>query len=311
MLKTKLTYLASTLGIAMMLGACQPTTPPAEPKTETAASEVQVVELSLEGELQKLNLNLAKCDGNNCSSLDIERLQSNMPFIDQWIDQQITVLLKETLADAPEQAAASEPVESSASEAAPISAKLKLEQQLKPYSQAFVALDDELKALSAGHPINIMIKPKILNAKQPLATVVLNSSSYLGGAHGSTTQRYYNFDLDAQKRVTLNDILQANQQTALKQKAYDAFRVWVIQTELASNVKEYEQAWQFNMTDNFYLGQQGLILQYGEYEIGPYVVGLPRLTIPYSELKGILKAQYLPQNANEAASEVNSSAEAQ
>lgn len=39
-------------------------------------------------------------------------------------------------------------------------------------------------------PINVslMIKPKILNANLPLATVVLNSSSYLGGAHGSSSQ---------------------------------------------------------------------------------------------------------------------------
>ncbi|EOY5001067.1 RsiV family protein, partial [Acinetobacter baumannii] len=40
---------------------------------------------------------------------------------------------------------------------------------------------------------------------------------------------------------------------------------------------------------------QGLILQYGEYEIGPYVVGLPRLVIPYDQLQEVLKEEYLPQ----------------
>ena len=58
--------------------------------------------------------------------------------------------------------------------------------------------------------------------------------------------------------------------------------------------KEYEQAWKFTLSDNFYLSSQGLILQYGEYEIGPYVVGLPRLTIPYDQLQTVLKKQYLP-----------------
>jgi len=48
------------------------------------------------------------------------------------------------------------------------------------------------------------------------------------------------------------------------------------------------------------LSKQGLILQYGEYEIGPYVVGLPRLTIPYEQLQTILKKQYLPEFASEA-----------
>ncbi len=41
----------------------------------------------------------------------------------------------------------------------------------------------------------------------------------------------------------------------------------------------------------------GLILQYGEYEIGPYAVGLPRLVIPYKYLQGVIKDQYLPVQA--------------
>lgn len=45
------------------------------------------------------------------------------------------------------------------------------------------------------------------------------------------------------------------------------------------------------------------MLQYAEYEIGPYVVGLPRLTIPYDQLKGILKTQYFPVSDPVPASE--------
>ncbi len=66
-------------------------------------------------------------------------------------------------------------------------------------------------------------------------------------------------------------------------------------SKLANSVSEYEQAWPFKLTENFLLGDQGLILQYGEYEIGPYVVGLPRLVIPYDQLQEVLKEEYLPQ----------------
>ena len=177
----------------------------------------------------------------------------------------------------------------------------KLEKQTLPYVQTFLALDQELKALSSNHKISLMIKPKILNADQPLATVVLNSSSYLGGAHGASAQQYYNFDLEKKKLVLLNDILLDKQRPQLERKAYEAFKQWVIASELSTNVQEYEQAWKFKLSENYYLGQQGLILQYAEYEIGPYVAGLPRLTIPYAELQGILKAAYLP--VTEAASE--------
>ncbi|MGB8482234.1 MAG: RsiV family protein, partial [Acinetobacter bohemicus] len=174
-------------------------------------------------------------------------------------------------------------------------AKQKLEKQVTPYLVTFLALDKELKALSANHQISLMIKPKILNANLPLATVVLNSSSYLGGAHGSSSQRYYNFDLKQQKQVELNDLLAPNQKAHLEKKAHEVFKTWVLESKLANSVEEYEQAWKFTLSDNFYLSKQGLILQYGEYEIGPYVVGLPRLTIPYDQLQGILKKEYLPQ----------------
>jgi Protein of unknown function (DUF3298). len=139
-----------------------------------------------------------------------------------------------------------------------------------------------------------MIKPKILNAEKPLATVVLNTSSYLGGAHGSSAQQYYNFDLSTQKLVQLNDILLPNQRTKLEKLGYEVFKTWVKDAKLADNVQEYEQIWKFKLSDNFYLSQQGLILQYAEYEIGPYVAGLPRLTIPYDQLQSVLKKQYLP-----------------
>lgn len=49
-----------------------------------------------------------------------------------------------------------------------------------------------------------------------------------------------------------------------------------------------------NFRINFLLGDHGLILQYGEYEIGPYAVGLPRLVVPYDQLNTILKPEYLP-----------------
>ena len=148
-----------------------------------------------------------------------------------------------------------------------------------------------------------MVKPKILNAGQPLATVVLNSSSYLGGAHGSSSQQYYNFDLKTQKLVKLDDIIAAKQKAALQKKAHEAFKTWVMDSKLADSVDEYEQAWKFKLSDNYFLGKDGLILQYAEYEIGPYVVGLPRLTLPYDQLQGILKPQYLPAAAEAPASE--------
>lgn len=324
MLKNKSILAISILITILGITACQPK------KTEPEAVEAKQTQteqqsIKLVGDIEKLNLSLPKCDGKNCPEISIERLNSNQAFIDHFIDQKIIQELAQILEIAPQQAASEAAAIDHAASAAsatdtpasnPTAAGIaqvetlaqKLEKQTVPYVQSFLALDQELKALSSNHKISLMIKPKILNADQPLATVVLNSSSYLGGAHGASAQQYYNFDLEKKKLVLLNDILLEKQRPQLERKAYEAFKQWVIASELSTNVEEYEQAWKFKLSENYYLGQQGLILQYAEYEIGPYVVGLPRLTIPYAELQGIVKATYLP--VTEAASEAAQPAEA-
>ena len=320
MLKNKTIFTLSVVAAAIALSACQPKQP--EPKKEDKVAQSQAAQakaLTLAGDTEKLTLNLPECDGNSCPEINVERLSSNQAFIDEFIDQQVLKQLDQILDISPKllkteqqattasrnskdlnpaqafEAAASETIETP---------KQKLEKQVAPYLQTFLSLDKELKALSANHQISLMIKPKILNAGQPLATVVLNSSSYLGGAHGSSSQYYYNFDLKKKKMVELDDILAPKQKAVLKQKAHEEFKRWVIDSKLANSVEEYEQAWKFTLSDNFYLSTQGLILQYGEYEIGPYVVGLPRLTIPYEQLQTVLKKEYLPQAElkNDAAS---------
>ncbi|RZG67005.1 RsiV family protein [Acinetobacter junii] len=287
----------SILACAVLLTACQPKSEPKEPEDKPQDPVVnQTSEPVLRGETVKLAVTLPECNGNTCPDFTVERLQSNFPFIDQLLDQEILDQLSKMLeiVDADQASSTAQGSEQTNH----------LDVQAQQYANAFIKIDEELKALSSSHQISLMIKPKILQSKGTLATVVLNSSSYLGGAHGSTAQRYYNFDLKNQKQVQLNDLLLPKQKAKLDKLAHDAFKTWVIDSKLANTADEYEQAWPFQVTDNYFLGEQGLILQYGEYEIGPYVVGLPRLVIPFDQLQGVLKPEFLPKVETPAASTV-------
>ncbi|APU47780.1 RsiV family protein [Acinetobacter junii] len=287
----------SILACAVLLAACQPKSEPKEPEDKPQDPVVnQTSEPVLRGETVKLAVTLPECNGNTCPDFTVERLQSNFPFIDQLLDQEILDQLSKMLeiVDADQASSTAQGSEQTNH----------LDVQAQQYANAFIKIDEELKALSSSHQISLMIKPKILQSKGTLATVVLNSSSYLGGAHGSTAQRYYNFDLKNQKQVQLNDLLLPKQKAKLDKLAHEAFKTWVIDSKLANTADEYEQAWPFQVTDNYFLGEQGLILQYGEYEIGPYVVGLPRLVIPFDQLQGVLKPEYLPKVETPAASTV-------
>ncbi|WP_010115622.1 RsiV family protein [Acinetobacter sp. P8-3-8] len=301
MLNQKNTLALSILVVVLGMMGCQKTDPKNTDKSvdQTATSQVVDTSMLLQGDTEKLKFTLPECSGNSCPEFSVDRLHSNQPFVDEIIDQAILSNLDRILdvAQVNKSKKDFEQNQSSASEIQENASKTSAQQmqdRVQPYVNSFLELQKELQNLGASGQLSLTISPKILNAELPLATVVLNSSSFLGGAHGSSAQTYFNFDLKTKKQVELDQILQENQKDKLKQLAHGAFKVWVIDSKLAENVAEYEQAWKFKLTDNFYLGKQGLILQYGEYDIGPYVVGLPRLTIPYSQLKGVLKPQYFP-----------------
>ena len=303
MLNQKSTLALSILVITLGLTACQkPDSKKAEPTVDqSAASQVPDTSMLLQGDTEKVKLTLPECNGNTCPEFSIERLKSNQAFVDETIDQAILDNLDKMLdiaqlskakKDADQQQTASQ---ASASEVQANKTPVQqLQERVQPYANSFLEMDKELKTLGASGQITISLSPKILNSDKPLATVVLNTSSYLGGAHGASAQTYFNFDLVTKKQVGLDQIIEANQKAKFEKLAHDAFKTWVIDSKLAESVNEYEQAWKFKLSDNFYLGKQGLILQYGEYDIGPYVVGLPRLMIPYDQLKGVLKSQYFP-----------------
>ena len=312
MLDQKRTLAVSILMATFALSACQPKADQKEqkpPVEQGSSSEVVDTTLTLQGEAEKVVVELPECSGNSCPEFSVERLHTNQFVVDSIIDQAILKNLDQILdvgnqskniqdeKKKTEQQQKQDEQQASSSVIAANAAKTTAQamaDQLKPYVTTFTALQQELTSLGASSKISVSVSPKILNSSEPLATVVLNTSSYLGGAHGSASQVYYNFDLKHQKQVGLDDIVEPNQKQALEKLAYEAFKVWVMDNKLTDNLQDYEQVWKFKLSNNFYLGKQGLILQYAEYEIGPYVVGLPRLEIPYDALKTVLKQPYLP-----------------
>ena len=308
MFKNKTTLALAIMMSTFALTACQPKAEKKSEPVEQEASAVPDTSLSLDGNTEKVPVNLPECSGNSCPEFTVDRLHTNQFVVDDIIDRAILKNLDQMLdlgklkeeikAEKEKQQSASEPQTgvSGVQTLAHKTAAQSMAEQIQPYVNAFTGLDKELKSLGASSQIKLSISPKILNSDGPLATVVLNTSSYMGGAHGSSAQTYFNFDLKHQKQVELEQIVAAGKKSELEKLAYDAFKKWVMDNQLADNIADYEQVWKFKLSDNYYLAQQGLILQYSEYEIGPYVVGLPRLELPYSQLQNILKKEYLPES---------------
>lgn len=108
---------------------------------------------------------------------------------------------------------------------------------------------------------------------------------YTGGAHGSTTETSVNLDLKTGKQVTEKDFFipgyEEDLATILRSKLRDAMPDQEAYDALF--IKDIEP------NGNFKVSEQGLTYVYGQYEIGPYYLGIIKVTIPWIELGDLVR----------------------
>ncbi|MDX1803528.1 MAG: DUF3298 domain-containing protein [Alcanivorax sp.] len=130
----------------------------------------------------------------------------------------------------------------------------------------------------------------LMGRQGTLLTFELQSYEFTGGAHGMPGLAYLHWDLADKHAIALADLLQPGQSQAFWTQAKQRHQQWLKQHKLGAS---FQQSWPFEKTDNFYLGDDGLTLQYNVYQLAPYAMGQPQLVIPYAQLDGILKPAYM------------------
>ena len=109
--------------------------------------------------------------------------------------------------------------------------------------------------------------------------------TYIGGAHGLSTKKYYVLDLDSPRQVTINDLFEDYHDTRIREIIYDELRNYSGLTKgqplseggFLSDAPE--------LTENFYVTGQGLGLYWNRYEIAPYVMGAIDIIIPWRDIR--------------------------
>lgn len=271
-------YLFSTsilaLTASLALTACQ------KPKdTEQKPSPVEAViqgeQVQASGDImvkkEPAQYTLPVCEGKDCPEVDIQRLETNKPWINQFLDRKILTLSN---------------LQFSEEIAKPTTIQANLDR--------FVAAAKQ-DAIARGQPVaySLQVDPEFLGQRGQVASFKIITAYYTGGAHGGASDNYYNLDLKQKKQLMLNDIVLPDQQQKLRDQLYMQFTEWVKKDDSKVNLAEYEQTWPFTLTENFSFTDTGLLFSYGQYEIGPYVAGMPEFVVPYAQLNGIIKPEYL------------------
>lgn len=131
---------------------------------------------------------------------------------------------------------------------------------------------------------------------QHLTVIELTSWQYFtGSAHGLSATQFLNWHNETQQVVGLAQILKSGQHNAYINALKAVHTNWLnSQPDLITDASAYLRMWPFQPSDNVGFTDQGLVVKYDSYQIAPYSSGQPELLIPYSQLAGIVRPEYLP-----------------
>ena len=109
--------------------------------------------------------------------------------------------------------------------------------------------------------------------------------TYMGGAHGMPTRKYYVIDLGSLNLVTIHDLFENYHDERIKALIYDELRNY---GNLAKGQPLSEGGFLSDtpeLTENFYVTEQGLGLYWNRNEIAPYVMGSFDIVIPWRDIR--------------------------
>lgn len=266
--------LFATLALLLALAGCDNNTDAQKNQqtpssgTEPPSTHPTSPQADLDATTQTLQQRLPGCDGEDCPAVSVTwPAFAQRDALNQAVEKQLIRQLAGNGEDDGSQATS-----------------------LAGVADAFLADAGNLPN-GAAHGWQLIGEAKLLARRGDLATVRIETYEFTGGAHGMPATHWLNWDLAANRLVTLGDILQPGQEHAFWAVAQAAHQQWL--KDEANADDDFRGAWPFQKTGDFRLTDNGVRLLYGVYTLGPYVMGMPELTLPRGDLQGVVKAKFL------------------
>jgi hypothetical protein len=153
--------------------------------------------------------------------------------------------------------------------------------------------NEDSKNMKMGRNIyyNNLYEINILNNSENILSTRETVSTYEGGAHPNTNFSFNNFDLHSGKEIKLSDVFKGNYESVLNKIAEKKFRKLYKIPENGNLEKAgfYFHNGVFKLNDNYSFSRYAVTFQFNPYEVAAYALGAPEITIPYSEIRDIIK----------------------
>ena len=134
----------------------------------------------------------------------------------------------------------------------------------------------------------------VLLQKPGYISLRLDNVDYVGGAHANPISLFLNYDLNTHQPIALESMLKPDGMTRLNAIAEQIFRKneGLSPTASLSDAYFFENN-TFKLNDNFTITNGGLQFMYNPYEIKPYAAGKTILTIPFANIKELIRPNSL------------------
>ena len=118
-----------------------------------------------------------------------------------------------------------------------------------------------------------------------ILSYTMTKYTYTGGAHGMTSETALNFDMKTGSLLTEGDFFKESYKEKLPA---------LLSGHLASSLENPADTSmlftrEIGPNGNFMVSPEGVTYIYNQYEIGPYVMGAIRVTVPWNELEGLIE----------------------
>jgi len=133
------------------------------------------------------------------------------------------------------------------------------------------------------------LQAKVYQNTPKFISIETNQTEYTGGAHGDHFTLFTHYDINSDQKITLNDIINEENQKELIKIAEKYFRKLENLSDKESlNDKFFFEAGNFALANNFALDKEDLLFYYNVYEIKPYSGGNTALKVPYKDIKHLI-----------------------
>ena len=175
----------------------------------------------------------------------------------------------------------------SATVAAHPDARADLPKAVALFATDYQIMTDDMGGLGSCWELKTRADTTYANAD--FLTVKLETFAYTGGAHPNSNLSFYVFDRETGRTLSLTDLV--SDTTALLNVVEQTFRQ---QQELLPQTNLEERGYflrngRFFLPANIGMSRTGMIFYYNPYEIAAYALGPIEVTVPYTQLGGIIR----------------------